>query len=293
MINLNIRAKYKKIEQRFRQFNLSMRMKISLSLLSIAVILLTSSIISILEYSRMSNYVSELIADNIKSINVAQNLASATNEYNLQLLSLIGDTDSTNTLPEFNQEEFTNHCDSLRASLTSRNLGHLADSVEYAYSAYMLTSLMIIDEMKAGFIHTSTWYFERLQPVYNELRRHIDNLNSAIYDQLKRNSATFDRGFYRSIIPGAVAVGGGILLVLLLLFFILVYYVNPLYKMLSGLQNYRSLGKKYTYTFEGDDQLAELNEGIIEVTEENVQLRKRVRALRDAMSQRDLNNQND
>ena len=105
-------------------------------------------------------------------------------------------------------------------------------------------------------------------------------LNEAIYDDLKKNSLTFQRGFYRSIIPGAVAVGVGLLLVLMLLFFLLVFYVNPIYRMLSGLNNYRSYNKKYSYSFEGDDQLVELNDGITELTGENQMLRKRVANLR-------------
>ena len=68
----------------------------------------------------------------------------------------------------------------------------------------------------------------------------------------------------------------------LLLFFMLVYYVNPVYKMLDALRNYRTYNKKYTYTFEGDDQLSELNSGISEMAAENHQLRKRLSALRNA-----------
>ena len=75
-------------------------------------------------------------------------------------------------------------------------------------------------------------------------------------------------------------MGLGLLLVLMLLFFLLVFYVNPLYRMLSGLNNYRSYNKKYSYSFEGDDQLVELNDGITELTGENQMLRKRVANLR-------------
>ena len=63
--------------------------------------------------------------------------------------------------------------------------------------------------------------------------------------------------------------------------FILAYYVNPIYKMLSGLNNYRTFNKKYSYTFDGDDQLVELNDGIKELAGENQQLRKRVSDLRE------------
>ena len=165
-------------------------------------------------------------------------------------------------MPDFHQEEFMAHCDSLRQSLVSDKMLPLTDSVVYAYSAYMLTSMELSDVLLSDFIDTRTWYFERLQPQFKRLNAYIDNLDDAIYAELKKNSETFQRGFYRSIIPGAVAVGVGLLLILMLLFFLLVYYVNPLYRMLEGLNNYRSFNKKYTYSFEGDDQLLELNDGI-------------------------------
>ena len=186
---------FRKLVDRMKEFKLTMRMKLTLSLSAIAVTLLVSSVISIMEYYRMSDYVSDLIADNIRSVNVAQKLSEVTNKYNLDLLTLIGDN-SVNTLPDFHQKEFMGHCDSLRNSLTSDKMVPLTDSVVYAYSAYMLTSLELNDVM------------------------------------------------------------------------------------LSGLNNYRSYNKKYSYSFEGDDQLVELNDGITELTGENQMLRKRVANLR-------------
>ncbi|MBQ6184567.1 MAG: hypothetical protein IJK48_01720 [Bacteroidales bacterium] len=269
----------RKLSDTIKDKKLSMRAKLTLSLMAIAVTLLISSIISIMEYSRMSHYVSDLMADNIRSINVAQKLSDVSSQYNLDILSVIGD-ESVNILPDFHQKEFMNHCDSLRMSLIGDKMMPLTDSVIYAYSAYMLTSLELNDVLLSDFIDTRSWYFERLQPQYRRLNRYIDTLEEAIYADLKKNSETFQRGFYRSIIPGAVAVMVGLLLIFMLLFFLLVYYVNPIYKMLSGLNNYRSFNSKYSYTFEGDDELAELNDGITELTGENQQLRKRLSDMR-------------
>jgi hypothetical protein len=67
----------------------SMRRKLFLSLGSLAAILLLSGVISIIEYRRMSDYVSELIAANIKSINLSQKLADLTQEYNDQMLAVV------------------------------------------------------------------------------------------------------------------------------------------------------------------------------------------------------------
>lgn len=265
-----------KIKNRLGGLRLSLKMKLTLSLMAIAMVLLISSAISILEYRGMKNYVSDLMADDIRSINVSQQLTSVVDNYNLSILAIIGD-DEISKLPEFDQDKFVSFCDSLKGSLTEQQLVPLADSVLYSYSAYMLTSLELEKVILSDFIDTRTWYFDRLQPVFARLRSDIDNLSAAIYDDLERNSETFELGFSRSIIPGIVAVGVGVMLVFLLLFFMLSLYVNPLYKMLDGLDNYRRFNRKYTYVFDGDDQLTELNANIIELIDENQQMRRRLK----------------
>ena len=264
-------------------FRLSLKTKMVLSLSAIAVVLIVSGIISIVEYRRMSNYVSDMIAEDINSINVAQKLSAVTDAYNLQILTVIGD-DSVNSLPDFDQQGFVSYCDSLRSIFSVENVLPLTDSVLYSYQAYMLTSLELEQVIQSDFIDSRTWYFERLQPSFHRLNGDIDRLSQAMYADLQENSGDFDRGFYRSIIPGIVAVGVGVILVLLLMFFITSFYVNPLNKMLEGLDEYRSMGRRYSYSFEGDDQLAELNEGITELTEENRQYRRRIKLLKETQS---------
>lgn len=273
-----------RIKNWITSLKLSLKVKLTLALSSIAVILLISSIISWMEYSRMSSYVSELIADNINSINVAQRLADISASYNLEVLSVIGE-DNLDHFPDLRQEEFMAHCDSLKKGLTSVNLLPLADSVVYSYAAYMLTSLELRDVILSDFIDSRTWYFERLQSKFNRLHGDIDKLSNGMYNDLKKNSETFERGFYRSVVPGTVAVGVGLLLIIMLLFFIIAYYVTPIYRMLDSMESYRSYNKKYTYTFEGDDQLSELNSGISDLAAENQQLRSRIVALRNSQKQ--------
>ena len=272
---MNIR----KSADRIRNPHLSMRAKLTLSLMSIAAILLISCIISYIEYSSMTNYVSGLVADDINSINEARKLADMSNSYNLQMLAVIGD-DTSASLPDFDDNYFLSHCELLRGSLASEDVRSRADSVMYSYSAYMLTSLEADNVLMSDFIDSRSWYFERLQPRFQRLQKDIDNLSNAIFADLKANSATFERGFYRSAIPGLVAVGVGILLVFMLMFFVNAYYVTPLNRMLDALNSYRSNDKKYTYKFEGDDELQELNTGIAEISSENQDLRRRITALR-------------
>ena len=270
-----------KILGRLREYRMSMRTRLALGLGSIAAMLLLSSVISVLEYRRMSNYVSDLVAENIRNINVAQKLVSMCDEYNLKVLAAIGEEHQVTSVPDFDRDAFMALCDGLRTSIASEEAFPLADSVVYAYSAYMLASLELPAVIASDFINTRDWYFNRLQPRYNRLRSDIERLSNAAYMDLQTNSMTFQDSFYRSIIPGIVSVGAGLVLVLLLLFFILAYYVNPVYRMLSALQNYTLTGSRYRCSFEGNDQLAALNDGIADVVEENVELRRRTKALRD------------
>lgn len=248
---------------------ISIGAKLTLSVLAIAAILLVSCVISVMEYTRMNDYVSTLIAEDIEYINEANQLADMCSEYNLEILSVIGDDISQN-IPHFDNRTFKEHCLLIPGS----------EELLYSYSAYMLTSMELEDVMGSDFIDTRTWYYERLQPRYQRLHQDFKELAEGIHTQLLKNSATYDRGFYRSMVPGIVAVGVGILLLMMLLFFVLAYYVKPLDGMRDALKAYRNSDKKYTFTFDGDDELSELNADIAEITADDQMLRKRISALK-------------
>ena len=263
---------------------LGIRTKLGLSLSAIAAMLLVSSIISVMMYVRMSSYVTGLMADNIQCINTAQELAALSSSDNLDILAVIGD-DIAVDIPDLRENRFLENCDSLKLALRSPASIDRVDSVIQSFARYSVTCQELANVLQSDFIDTRSWYFERLQPVYDNLRANIDELNSSIYDDLNRNAGTFERGFYRSIIPAIVAVGVGLLLIVMLFFFLNAYYVTPLYRMLGGLKNYRDMGKRYNVEFDGDDQLSELNSDISDLASENQQLRKRLNAMRQNLNQ--------
>lgn len=263
-----------------REYKPSIKKKLFFSLGSLAMILLLSGVISILEYRRMSDYVSELISANIKSINLSHKLADLTQEYNDQMLAVVVQNDIS-IMPDFNLDYFNAQSDSLRNSFTSSRMLPKVDSVVMSFDAFMKTSLKFDEVFLADSVNTGEWFFGSLQPRYVKLRQDLTSLNEIIHDELQRNSADFDEGFYRSIIPGVVSVGAGLLLILLLMYFTMVFYVKPIYRMSDGIDAYRLSGRRHVYEFEGDDQMANINAGITEIIDENVEYKKRVKALRD------------
>ena len=223
----------------------------------------------------MSNYVSDKIAANIGSINTAQKLLTVIEQYNLDMLGVIGE-DVFLAAPKLEQDLFVNQLDSLRSGLQSDIDKVKVDSVTCAFNAYMHTSMEVEEAYVSRFIDTRDWYFNTLQPRFQNVRMHIEELMDSAYEDLKMNSEQFQQGFYRSIIPGVVSVAAGIMLVILMMFYLSVYYVNPIYKMLEKLHNYREHSIRYHNDFEGDDQLSELNEQITDLATENYELRKRI-----------------
>lgn len=275
---------FEKIRTWLKEFRISLRNKMVLALSAIAVVLLAASVISFVEYKRMSNYVGEMIAGDVNNIRVTQRLIDAVDTYNLQILAVIGD-DKLTTLPDFDRSSFLTYCDSLNTSFGKGKNVPLTDSVVYAYSAYMLASLELEDVLKSDFINTRDWYFNRLQPLFGRMRNALDHLSDAMYEELQHNSKEFDRGFSRSVIPGATAILVGILLVFLLMFYLLVYYVKPVYGMLDNLKDYLTFRRRYTFDFDSNDQMGELNSQIAELTEENRQTRRRLAELKDKSSE--------
>lgn len=269
----------KKWIRKWRATHLSIRTKLTLSLLSIAAVLLISSSITLLQYRSMSNYVSTLIADNIRNINLLERLGDDIHSYNASVMSVLWD-ETRADVPKLDVKRDLSYCDSLRTLSHHPAIQERADSLHSSFSAFA-DKARLLPRVVQSTINTREWYHNEMKPLYDDFRADVFALTNLVYEDLEANSATFDRGFYRSVVPGAVALAVGLLLTLMLLLFMTIYYVNPLRKMLHGLDEYRHNGKKYTNTFEGDDELFRLNEGITEITAENQQLRKRISILKE------------
>lgn len=258
----------------------SIRKKAVFSLGTLAVILVLSGVISILEYRRISDYVSELISENIRSITLSQKLSDITEEYNHQMLAVVIQNEIS-IMPDFNKDYFMSQSDSLKNSITAESTLPVVQKVDSSFDNFIMTSQKFDEVFLADTVDTGEWFFGTLQPAYNEFCHDMNDLNSAIHKELHDNSLNFDASFYRSIIPGVVCVCAGLLLVMLLMYFTISNYVNPMYRIAEGINAYKATGKRYGYIMEGEDHLADINAGVTEIVEENIELKQRVKNLKE------------
>ena len=117
---------------------MAIKKKISLGFVVIGTILLVSSAISIYEFVRMRNTVSNLINDNIAAINTTRTLIEVSDEYNYNLLEGLGDESALLYTRDKNDNRFSDYLNELKGKFTTPQERQYADSVLFAYTTYII-----------------------------------------------------------------------------------------------------------------------------------------------------------
>lgn len=253
---------------------MGIRKKILLGFLVIGIVLLLSGFISIYEFVRMRNTVHTLVADNIKSINTSNLLLEVTDEYNFALLKSMGEAVSAD-IPNISEDtRFTDYLENAMDKYTDIREQNMADSVVYAYTAYIHVMKEAPLVWQGNYQGRRSWYFERMYPVYMKLRGYIQQLMMLSQKALTENSYNLSDSFYRSLMPCVVSVGVGIVLVILFVYFINFYFINPILMISKGISNYVTNKKSYNVTLDNTDELQDLNQNVADLVDINKKLEK-------------------
>lgn len=253
---------------------MGIRKKILFGFLVIGIVLLLSGVIAIYEFVRMRNTVHTLVADNIKSINTSNLLLEITDEYNFSLLRSMGEAGSA-VIPDIDKDtRFTDYLEHAMDKYTDVREQNMADSVVYAYTAYIHVMKEAPMVWQGNYQDRRSWYFDRMYPVYMKLRGYIQDLIALSQTALTENSYNLSDSFYRSLMPCVVSVGVGIVLVLLFVYFINFYFINPILRITKGISNYMLYKKSYNVVLENNDELQELNQNVADLVDVNKKLEK-------------------
>lgn len=261
-----------------KRIQLGIKSKVFLGSTVIGFILLISCIISFVEFERLSKYVASILTDNMACVNTSRNLMNISEEYNTFILERIGSDDPIGEIPDLgSNEEFVSNFENLKNHFTIEEEKMMADSVLFAFVAYMHVVNEVSDIWINGYSQRREWYFDRLQGVYDKLRDYIQELTLISQNALAENYYSLNDRFYRSITPIIVAALVGIILVILFNYFINIFFIKPVIKINKGLKSYREYNKSYDVRFDyGGDQIQELNENIKEVIEENRSIKRKL-----------------
>lgn len=246
---------------------IGIKRKVFLGCIVLGMILFFSSLIAIYEFGKMNDYVSDVMSDNINSLNASRTLLDVAEKQNLDILSCV-DRDLAE-LDATMDDRFAVTFDTLRAAFTVPAEMAAADSVMFAYAAYM----QVAGESEKVWVYDqymrTDWYYNRLQPVYHKFRNYLLRLSAVSEDSLISSSQTIQDAFHRSIMPAMISLILGLVLVLLFNYYLNHYLINPVLKVTKGIKGYRQFDKRYDVKVESNDEIAELNDTVRDVIDLN------------------------
>lgn len=254
---------------------MGIRKKISLGFVIIATILFLSSLVAIFEFNRMRNSVSELMGDNLKSVNQSRHMLELTDDNNFLLLGNILRDTSIKLGETVNSNLFEENLKQIKSKFSTTFEYNIADSLLISYNTYISLIEDAPNVMKLSAQDRESWYLNRLTPAYNNLKTYKNQISQISQNALLENSKDLQEGFYRSIMPGIIAVAAGVMLVLLFNYFINLYFISPIMMILKGIRQYKDYRKTYDVKFENDDEIQELNGSIKSILDENKKLNQR------------------
>ena len=103
----------------------------------LGTILFFSSVIAIFEFVPINRASSGVINDNIQSINAERSLMESSEMYNMELFEMLDKDTPPADFSTSIHESFISTLEALPDNFTTEKENRYADSVRYAYSAYM------------------------------------------------------------------------------------------------------------------------------------------------------------
>jgi len=253
----------------------SIRRKVRTGFIILSTILFFSSVVAIFEFVRINRTSSGVINDNILSINEERSLLESSELYNMGLFSMLGQDTPPENISSTIQDYFVATLESLPENFTTDLENSYADSVRYAYAAYMQVVMEAPEVWEQGVTARQEWYFGRVQQYYTYLRDYINDLNSISNAALQTNSEMMESTFFRSMMPSVAALSVGIIVILLFNAYLNFYVIKPISKMGKGVKDFVRYGKDYTVTFDNDDEISDLNDALTDLIDTQKTLKSR------------------
>ena len=241
--------------------------KVWLGCFVLGLILFFSGIISVYEMRSMNKFVSDVITDNVQSIDAAKELLAVAEEHNLSLM--YGIEKDFSAVDSVDVEEFGTMFEEMRGTFHTPAEQRAADSVKFAYAAYMQVVGEASDIWQFDEYIRREWFFDRLQPVYIKFRGYLRNLTNETERNLIANSRNLQDNYHRSAMPSFISMLLTLVLVVLFNYYLNYYLVNPLLRMNRGIRDFRRFGRKYDEKIDNSDEIAELNTNIKDLLDLN------------------------
>jgi len=223
-----------------------------------------SGLICLFQLIQIEKMVSGMHKENIRSIQVSQQILNETEKQTWQILDIINEEKQGNNAKIFINEPLYSSCLNLISeNITLDEESKIFDTLKVHYQLFQKQSLLIDSLFSTENIEKRAYWFNTYyRPIFVSFTQTAHNLSRVNQQTISQNSHKLETNFYRMIIPLIVAVAVGFLLIMLFNYFINLYFINPVLNIIKGIKSYSESKTPYNVKVETQDEIETLNKEI-------------------------------
>jgi nitrate/nitrite-specific signal transduction histidine kinase len=231
-----------------------LKLKILAGFMLLVALLMVAGAVSIIEFVKLSNSVSELIEDNYKTIEASKSMLEALERTDSGvLLLLLGERVEGNEILKQSEAQFSTAFNVAKNNITETNEDKYIGRINTLYSNFkQKVDVTFHDHTKIGDMN---WYQGDVYKSFLEVKHSIDQLMALNQSSMYTEATMLKEKSHRAIMPGIIAIVGAVVFSLLLSFFISKYYVSPLVDLVEAIKSYNPRDKSIRSNIKSDDEI--------------------------------------
>jgi len=240
---------------------MSLRFKILSGFLILALMLAIAGIWSIYELNSIGTSVQELLDENYRSIRAAEIMVEALERQDSGiLLLLLGKWDEGQKIVNSGDDLFQKNYKIAKNNITVPGEGDLIEKINQKYMIYKNNwRKPIVGTDKQGNLD---WYFRNLHMEFSNVKSAVNELKELNEKTLYRTASDLKNRANRAVMPGTVAVIAALIFSLIFTYFVNLYMVNPIRRMISGIEDFIKKDKEFDVSFDTNDEISHLSSAI-------------------------------
>jgi methyl-accepting chemotaxis protein len=226
--------------------------------LILALMLAIAGIWSIYELHSIGTSVQDLLDENYKSIIAAEKMVEALERQDSGiLLLLLGKWEEGQRIINSGDDLFQKNYRIGENNVTVPGEGALIEKIKQEYLIYKTHwGKPIIGTEKQGNLD---WYFKNLHSEFLDVKSAVNELKELNEATLYRTASDLKNRANRAVMPGTVAVISALIFSLLFTYFVNLYMVNPIRRMIRGIEDFIKRGKDFDVHIETNDEISHLS----------------------------------
>jgi len=238
-----------------------LRYKILSGFLLIVAMLIVAGSFSIIEFSKISKSVEDLLDNNYRSIEASKNLLEALEREDSGVLLLLhGNWNEGRKVIEYGDSLFKKSLYIVENNITEKNEESYIDSIKRRYKKYKtIWEKPIVGTYKEENIN---WYYRETHTVFLEVKKAVKNLMDLNQESMYQESTKLKEKAKRAIMPGIVAIISAFIFLFLFNYFISHYFISPIEKLTEELENFPQNKENLETKIDSKDEMNRLKKAI-------------------------------